>query len=129
MYNINHTIHSLQPTIQLQQNDSPENNFMNSDFCNLIQHPGIDDQNMQYSFSVPTVPPKHPSKKTTIEPTISTLEKINEYMKDYKLTIVDQKQFQIRRGQNNIGANASVTNDKDSIVLYKDIKQVDIGGV
>ena len=86
--------------------------------------------NKHYTFTQPHSP-SHINKHAPA--------KINDLLLD-DLPILDKEllaspkintigRSQIIKGQNDIGANTSVTNEKDAILLYQDITPLPIGGV
>ena len=77
-------------------------------------------------------PPKLPVKEPQPTPADTILHDdldILAHHIDIPPTIHKAKRMQILKGQNDIGANTSVTIDKDALILYQDIPPLVIGGV
>ena len=108
-----------------------DHDLKNSDFCKLVSCECTKDCTKHWSFQQPKHPP-------ITEPTSTNNTHFeNNIPKDIPTTttklpnksIKSLKNIQILKGQNDIGANASVTNNKDSILLYQAITPYSIGGV
>ena len=80
-----------------------------------------------YTFEEPTTLPTAPSNHTD-KALQDDLDILDQEL-DITPTINKIQKIQILRGQNDIGANTSVTNDKDALLLYQDITALPIGGV
>ena len=96
---------------------------MNSDFCKLqpckCMHNCVDHHIFQSNID---------ESMTDNIPKFSKTHAIEE-IKQLKMPPTKIEQIQIRKAQNDIGANASVTNIKESILLYRDISPFAVGGV
>ena len=100
---------------------------MNSDFCKLCHCTCKENCSNHLAFEPPPV--------KTIKPNLTTRDVENDTdniiktIRQYPHNKNNINTVTIRRAQNDIGANASVTNNKDAILLYTDIKPYAVSGV
>ena len=124
LYNISTT--TCKPCIKIINSDtSSENDYMNSDFCKLEQCTCKPNCTDHLSFSGTSTSTKKE------EETINTDcdEAIVHAIRSLNTKRNKSRTIQIRKAQNDIGANTSVTNNKSSILLYRDIDPYSVGGV
>ena len=103
---------------------------MDTDFSRIQPCTCTTNCNNHYTFTQPHSP-SHIDKPTTTKINDLLLDDIPILDKDLLASpkINTIKRSQILKGQNDIGANTSVTNEKSAILLYQDIPPLPIGGV
>ena len=103
--------------------------FQNTDFSRIQKCVCSTNCTKHLSFAEEPLSP--PSKTEAPDLTHPLIQELN--ILDKELDISPQihtiQKVQILKGQNDIGANTSVTNNKASLLLYQDITPLTIGGV
>lgn len=123
MYNISNT--TCTPCVNILDTEvTPENDYMNSDFCKLQKCTCTNDCANHMTFSTDHMP-----DNTYSDNNISINESSIHAIRNIPHHPPNVNPIQIRKAQNDIGANASVTNNKDSIILYRDIAPYAVGGI
>ena len=119
-----HTLSQCIPTIQ-----QPSHPLKDTDFSRIRPCTCTTNCKKHYTFDTPT--PPIDNTKDNHEDYTALQKELNILDKELDLPPIVHKttKIQILKGQNDIGANTSVTNVKSSLLLYQDITPLAIGGV
>ena len=129
MYNISQ-YNTIQPKCKILKQSSPHHDLhINYDFDNIQQVTNSDNGEIRWKI-------KHKqtikSKEISVPPIpydFTGLDKELREKVNLKIHSMHSHRIHIQQGQNGIGVNTSVTNDKESILLYQDINPYPINGV
>ena len=102
--------------------------LMNTNFSRIQSCLCTSNCKKHYTFKEPTEPATESQPTQTKNILQDDLDILTQNL-DIPPTMHKAQRLQILRGQNNIGANTSLTNDKYALILYQDIHSLAIGGV
>ena len=134
LHNVNDTtIPTIKSTLQSRTN--VPHPFQNSDFCLLCECQCKDNCTDHWSLTpepkIPTPTIKTASKHSQQKDSAinTTLDVLHDKMKLDNIQLPIHHKVQILRSQNDIGANTSVTNNKNALLLYQQIPPLHTNGV